>query len=127
MRRVGGVGLVGGRGGNGRSSAAKTPAATPSAAPAAASPEALVLQRLNVIAGPNPNSATFVALESLRDLMPELSRSEFDSVIRRMSVGQNPVLFTVREANQKTLTRKDNEDGVSIGGEISTMTRIADW
>lgn len=120
MRRVGGVGLVGGRGGNGRSSAAKTPAPASVDSRIVSTIENLVAQKAN------PDN-TYVWIADVRDAMPDVSRADFNTALMRIGLGQDAKVRIVPEENQQVLVRNPRlrQGGITLGGdEINELVQI---
>ena len=70
------------------------------------------------------HSSNWISLATLREALPGISRLIFDREVTKMSIGAEPMLTTIPVANRKSLKKRHWDGGVSVGGEISHVTRI---
>lgn len=110
----------GGRGGNGRSSAAKGPSVNDSSVDSriVSTIENLVAQKTNP---DNP----YVWIADVREAMPDVSGADFDKALLKIGLGPNAKLSIEPEVNQKVLTPRLRSGGIVLGGdENNELVRI---
>ncbi|CAM4025105.1 hypothetical protein KIPE111705_36945 [Kibdelosporangium persicum] len=65
-------------------------------------------------------SSGWVSLTALRDQLPHVDRAEFDKAITELSL-HDPDASLIPEENQKTLTDRDRDAAVKLGGEAKHL------
>jgi hypothetical protein len=67
-------------------------------------------------------SNTWTDIATVREQLPDVSKTEFDNAIRELARSRK--IFLIPEENQKTLTTRRREGGVSFGDEMQHMMRM---